>query len=167
MSDEPQTTAVVASKPGTASNLPDAFTKGGGVSFWTSLDASTDEGEALVYHARQGQGIPVADNIGKEFNLTNILMHMAETSTPAGEVQQLLRLVLITDENECLTTFSDGIRESIATLFATKGYPPYAKPPRFKVSQIKTNNGFKLLTLERVFAPKPAEMPAKNTKKAP
>lgn len=127
-----------------------------GPDFWTSLNPKDDAEEPLIYQARQGDLEAVADKPGLEFDLKHVLMHITQISDAGGEVKDVLRIVLITSEGDCLGTFSTGVRDSLATLFGSRGYPPYNPPVRFKVAVRKTNKGFKQVYLDRVFAPKSA-----------
>lgn len=156
MSDVSATNAVTETPPQPVRSLPDQLMGKTGLDFWTSLNASDPDQEPLIYQARQGDLEMLADKIGFEFDLANVLMHMATKETPEGEVKDLLRIVLITATGECYGTFASGVRDSLATVFATRGYPPYSPPIRFRVATKKTSKGFKLLRLDRVFAPKPA-----------
>lgn len=142
--------------------IPAWFMPAGGLDYFTSLRADSDENESLIYNARQGEGETLADMVGQEFDLAHFLVHQAEKELPDGEVATLVRIVLITPDGRCLSTFSDGVMGSLKTLFGTRGLPPYAKPVRFKVATRKTGKGFKLLILERVFAAKPGENGAKK-----
>lgn len=123
-----------------------------GIDFWTSLDAKNESEEPLIYQARQGDLEALADKVGFEFECKHVLMHLASKELENGEVKELLRIVLVTPDGECYGTFSSGVRDSLATLFATRGYPPYSPAIRFKVSVKKTGKGFKMLRLDRVFA---------------
>lgn len=115
------------------------------------LFSTFPEGErAKVVALMQGKAEQLADYVGQDISVQDILAHTVETITEDGEVKALLRIVLAGPDGKAYQTTSEGIRNSIRLLARFYGRPPWKDGLMVKVEAVKTRRNFKTFTLSPV-----------------
>lgn len=122
-------------------------------SFFCSIkDDGTRASKIKIYNALNTQGEQLSDHINEELEIVDISAHtimVVDNST--GELTQTLRTVLIAKDGTTYQAVSNGVISSLQKIFAIVGFPSWVDEPVIvKPVNVKTNNGFKVLTLELV-----------------
>lgn len=122
-------------------------------SFFCSIkDDGTRASKIKIYNALNTQGEQLSDHINEELEIVDISAHtimVVDNST--GELTQTLRTVLIAKDGITYQAVSSGVISSLQKIFAIVGFPSWVDEPVIvKPVNVKTNNGFKVLTLELV-----------------
>lgn len=113
------------------------------------LDVSTWDGKAQLYNATQGQDAKVAEMIGLPMEVVSFLAHPASSPDPkTGEVQHFARIVLFLADGTRVSCGSEGMLNSLRSLCAAFGYPPWAPPMPITVKEEKGAGMNKYYTLE-------------------
>lgn len=108
----------------------------------SSFDINTPEGRAGAFNASQKPAAKWDDWIGRAFPVENVLVHRVATeSLQNGEVVDLSRVVLVSNQGDLLASCSEFVLHSIAKLFATFGPPPWSPPVIIVPSVEKSRKG--------------------------
>lgn len=122
-------------------------------SFFCSIkDDGTRESRVKIYNALNTQGEQLSDHINEELEIVDISAHTIKVvDNSTGELTQTLRTVLIAKDGTTYQSVSSGVISSLQKIFAIVGFPSWVDEPVIvKPVNVKTNNGFKVLTLELV-----------------
>ena len=112
----------------------------------------TRESKVKIYNALNTQGEQLSDHINEELKIVDVAAHTINVVDKAtGELSQTLRTVLIAADGATYQAVSGGVISSLQKIFAIVGFPSWKdEPVVLKPVNVKTNNGFKVLTLELV-----------------
>lgn len=100
--------------------------------FVTTLDTSTDEGQAMLYGA-VSEALPLADHLGATIELVGYTAQIVEFNNEDGEKQEGIRLILTDASGTSFSCMSDGIMKAIKTLVGVYGAPSdWTSPKRVK-----------------------------------
>lgn len=119
-------------------------------SFWCSIKPTTEQNQALLFSAREGESTPLADLINTEIVVENVLLHPVTLVRDNGEAIDVVRIVLISPDGKCVSTCSNGIQQSIRTLCQIYGLPPWQGGRRFKVKQLILKNARRTFKIEPI-----------------
>lgn len=122
-------------------------------SFFCSIkDDGTRASKIKIYNALNTQGEQLSDHINEELEIVDISAHTIKVvDNSTGELTQTLRTVLIAKDGTTYQAVSSGVISSLQKIFAIVGFPSWVDEPVIvKPVNVKTNNGFKVLTLELV-----------------
>lgn len=122
-------------------------------SFFCSIkDDGTRASKVKIYNALNTQGEQLSDHINEELEIVDISAHAIKVvDNSTGELTQTLRTVLIAKDGTTYQAVSSGVISSLQKIFAIVGFPSWVDEPVIvKPVNVKTNNGFKVLTLELV-----------------
>lgn len=89
----------------------------------------------------------IGDCIGQVIDVVNIVAHETSISQPDGGAVLAIRTVLIDQAGMSYGSVAEGVRDSVAQLFALVGLPPYSDPIRLTPVNKTTRAGFKTLKL--------------------
>ena len=131
---------------------PSEFFTGASVGrIWTSLpmDGSRTSKIKLI-NSIENVKANLRDIPGQVIEVTNIVCHSVVFQTDNGEEIEGVRTVLIDSNGDCYATVSDGIRSSLARIFAVVGMPPWEPPVKMAAREVKTRKGFRVMKLELV-----------------
>lgn len=97
----------------------------------------------------ENKSTPGNDLVGKgKVSVTNWYLHRIRLEdAKTGEISEPVRTVLYTKDGGIYHFVSDGIVKAMAGLIKTFGIGPYDPPIDVEVLEIRTNNGFKMMTL--------------------
>jgi hypothetical protein len=116
--------------------------------FWTTLDATSDQGKALVMKAMGEPDVKADKVIGHTFLCAHVLAHGVEMEDAAsGELREAVRSVLIGPEGRTLAFVSAGALKSLRLLIMLYGRGPWEPALPVKVNQVRTRKGFLTYTL--------------------
>ena len=124
-----------------------------GSSFFCSIkDDGTRESKVKIYNALNTQGEQLSDHLNEELKIVDVSAHTINVmDKTTGELSQTLRTVLIAEDGTTYQAVSGGVISSLQKIFAIVGFPSWVDEPVIvKPVNVKTNNGFKVLTLELV-----------------
>lgn len=122
-------------------------------SFFCSIkDDGTRASKIKIYNALNTQGEQLSDHINEELEIVDISAHTIKVvDNSTGELTQTLRTVLIAKDGTTYQAVSSGVISSLQKIFAIVGFPTWIDEPVIvKPVNVKTNNGYKVLTLELV-----------------
>jgi hypothetical protein len=102
-----------------------------------SWDPRTPEGGYLLQKCEEDQDDRVRQKVGEVINVANIYAKLIPeyTNKQTGEVYPLLRICLITTDQDVLGTAANGVRESLLRLIMRHGAPPWPKGVPCKIRQ--------------------------------
>lgn len=130
--------------------------------FYCSFDFKKPETEAMLFRVAQGSDENIMAMINMQIEIEHVYMaHASKINPETGELNEFIRIVLISPEGIAYQCFSQGVRKSIALLAATRGLPPFRPPVRVVVKLQQLGTGRNWLTLELPTAPKEGKAKAK------
>lgn len=120
--------------------------------FCSIQDDGTRESKVKIYNVLNTQGEQLSDHLNEELKIVDVAAHTINVMDKmTGELSQTLRTVLIAEDGTTYQAVSGGIISSLQKIFAIVGFPSWKdEPVVLKPVNVKTNNGFKVLTLELV-----------------
>jgi hypothetical protein len=89
----------------------------------------------------------LSDCIGQAIEVVNIAAHETTIETKDNGPVKAIRTVLIDSQGQSYGSVADGVRDSIANIFALVGMPPWSEPIKLTPVNRTTRNGFKTLKL--------------------
>lgn len=137
----------------------DEFFRGSRLRLFSSFDVTTDDGKiAIMTYAQSGLAAPLADMLGKEFDIEHLLMHVVELEDEdePGVMVQAVRTVLVDTEGNAYAATSAGIVKSLQFLMGLWGQPPYRPARRVKVVTANTRKKRKVFNIIPVVVAKVA-----------
>jgi hypothetical protein len=113
----------------------------------SSFDVSTPEGRVGAFNASQRPASGWEDWLGKAFPVENILVHRVATeSLQNGEVVDVSRVVLVSNQGDLLASCSEFVLHAVAKLFAAFGCPPWSPPVLIVPAVEKSRKGLNYFT---------------------
>lgn len=113
------------------------------ISFYTSIDRSTNEGKAKVLKALGNSDYnlkKVADKM--IIQVTDMVAHRVElVSEETGLTEEADRIILIMEDGQTLSGCSKGFKSSVTNLMAVYGKPPFAPSLPIVVNSVETRKG--------------------------
>lgn len=120
------------------------------IDYWTSLDGKSSESKSLIYAARQGKAEQLADAVGHEIVVVDLLLHPVVLRREDGEEVPLTRAVAILDDGRTVGTCSTGVVSCLKTACQIWGLPPWRPGLRFRVVQLSISGNRRTFKLEPV-----------------
>lgn len=159
--------------PGTQLALPgagvivssDEFFRGSQLRLFSSFDVTSDDGKiAIMTYAQSGLAMPLADMLGKEFDVQHLLMHVVELEDEdePGVMVKAVRTVLVDPDGNAYAATSAGIVKSLQFLMGLWGQPPYKPARRVKVVTANTRKKRKVFNIVPVSVAKIVDNGAKT-----
>lgn len=128
-------------------------TEPGSPTILTNVRTDREDEENIAFVAGGPGSFPIADMIGKTFELAYFWSHRIELSQrEGGEIVNVVRTVLINPQQETVACVSRGITDSLGTLMALRGYGPWNPPVVILFREVATNNKRRVYNF--VLAPK-------------
>lgn len=121
--------------------------------FYCSISNSgSREDEVKIYNALNSASEQLSDHRNEVIDIVDVAAHPIKVVSKAtGELVNTLRVVLIDKDGVCYQAVSIGVVSSLQKIFSIIGMPSWNdNPVKVKPVEIKTNNGFKVLSLELV-----------------
>lgn len=122
-------------------------------SFWSSIKPVDERSQSLLFSAREGESRQLADLINQEIVVENLLIHPVTLVRDNGEAIQVVRIVMIAPNGDCVSTCSNGVQQSIRTLCQIYGLPPWPGGRRFRVRQLVLKSARRTFKLDPVVIP--------------
>lgn len=117
---------------------------------YSSFVAETANDKAKLYNALNSPEVRIADHIGKEINVKDVIIEPVEiVDDKTGEVRTTPRVTLIDDAGHTYTATSYGIFNSLKRIFGLYGSPTWEDGIPVRVRQI-TNGANRIFTLDIV-----------------
>lgn len=117
-----------------------------------SMRIESKEDKIKFYNAISNTENQLQDYVNKEIVIKDIYAETASSIKPeTGELQEFVRIVIISPNGTSYATGSSGVFSSLKRLIALFGAPTWDEGLKVVVKQKKTKNGnHKVLTLEAV-----------------
>lgn len=144
-----------------ASNLPAVITEamqtvplsqimaGPRADYWASWPVATIADRVTVHNARNKDAVQLDTVMGQTLMIRGVIAHLASVEDKeSGEVQELVRCVLIGADGTCYSCCSMGVRESVRDLMSNFGEGPWEPPLPLIPHTGKTRQGFRVFKLE-------------------
>jgi len=132
-----------------------------GPNFWCSVPLDTQAGRMLVFAAREGTSEQASKWINQTIRVENLLLHPVTFQKESGEVDDLIRAVMIQPDGQMIATCSAGIVSSLRTACQVFGRPPWNPCLSFVIRQLELKGGHRMYKL----VPESIEVQAKEKKK--
>ena len=119
-------------------------------SIYSSFVAESNNDKAKLYNALNSPEVRIADHIGKEINVKDVIIEPVEiVDEKTGEVRTTPRVTLIDVNGHTYTATSYGIYNSLKRIFGLYGSPTWEDGIPVRVRQI-TNGANRIFTLDIV-----------------
>lgn len=119
-------------------------------SIYSSFIAESNDDKAKLYNALNSPEVRIADHIGKEINVKDVIIEPVEiVDEKTGEVRTTPRVTLIDVNGHTFTATSYGIYNSLKRIFGLYGSPTWEEGIPVRVRQI-TNGANRIFTLDIV-----------------
>ena len=119
-------------------------------SIYSSFVAESNDDKAKLYNALNSPEVRIADHIGKEINVKDVIIEPVEiVDEKTGEVRTTPRVTLIDVNGHTYTATSYGIYNSLKRIFGLYGSPTWEEGIPVRVRQI-TNGANRIFTLDIV-----------------
>ena len=121
--------------------------------FCSIQDDGTRKTKVAIYNAINGADESLGEHINEVLEIVDVVAHpVTLVDEETGEINEVLRTVLIDKNGKAYTAVSEGVTNSLARIFSIIGMPSWKdEPVKMKLKQIKTRNGNnKVNTLELV-----------------
>ena len=119
-------------------------------SIYCSFIAETANDKAKLYNALNAPEVKIADHIGKEINVKDVIIEPVEiVDEKTGEVRTAPRVTLIDVAGHTYTATSYGIYNALKRIFGLYGSPTWEEGIPVRVRQI-TNGQNRIFTLDIV-----------------
>lgn len=119
-------------------------------SIYSSFVAESNDDKAKLYNALNSPEVRIADHIGKEINVKDVIIEPVEiVDEKTGEVRTTPRVTLIDVNGHTFTATSYGIYNSLKRIFGLYGSPTWEEGIPVRVRQI-TNGANRIFTLDIV-----------------
>lgn len=129
-------------------SLVSALQNPGTQMFCSIRDDGSRSSKAKIYNAVNGAAEQLSDHINETLSIKDVVAH--EIMLPdmqTGEVTNCLRTVLIAEDGTAYQAVSQGVVSSLSKIFAIVGMPTWDEPVHLTPMNVKTKQGFKVLTL--------------------
>ena len=114
---------------------------------YVSFKPETDEQKAALYKAMNQPDRKMGDFINTKIKVVDLYIEVVEIADEeTGEMNQLPRVVLFTDDGTTYASISKGIFNAVKRLCAVYGMPHWENPIPLKIIQTTAKNR-KFLTL--------------------
>jgi len=142
----PDQTPAHAQPPAQArGNAMDFFSEAGTKKQWFNVATPL---EALqVIAAMDDTDFKLGDCRGQIIDCVQIVAHESEFENKEHELIAAVRTVIIDSQGKSYGSVAQGVRDSVASLFAMIGFPPYNPPIKLTPVEKTTRAGFKTLKL--------------------
>lgn len=119
-------------------------------SIYSSFVAESNNDKAKLYNALNSPEVRIADHIGKEINVKDVIIEPVEiVDEKTGEVRTTPRVTLIDVNGHTYTATSYGIYNSLKRIFGLYGSPTWEEGIPVRVRQL-TNGANRIFTLDIV-----------------
>ena len=151
MSEQNQSKAVAPVTGGGANMEKIANLTNGVAALYSSIKGETLE-ERLQILSAVTDPEPVSEHLGETLNLQNVIVQATQVTDPkTGEVSDVLRTILITEEGDAYAAISTGIFQYLQNLFDIVGHPStWSAPLPVQVVEKKGRSGYRYMTVKVV-----------------
>lgn len=119
-------------------------------SIYSSFVAESNDDKAKLYNALNAPEVKIADHIGKEINVKDVIIEPVEiVDEKTGEVCTAPRVTLIDVAGHTYAATSNGIYNALKRIFALYGSPTWEDGIPVRIRQI-TNGQNRIFTLDIV-----------------
>lgn len=119
-------------------------------SIYSSFVAESNDDKAKLYNALNSPEVRIADHIGKEINVKDVIIEPVEiVDEKTGEVRTAPRVTLIDVNGHTYTATSYGLYNSLKRIFGLYGSPTWEEGIPVRVRQI-TSGANRIFTLDIV-----------------
>lgn len=119
------------------------------VFFCSIEDDGSRESKVKIYNSINTDGEKLIDHCGETLEITDVAAHgvsLADEKT--GEINEVLRVVLIATDGTTYSCVSSGVIESLKKIFAIVGVPSWKEEPvKIVPTEVRTKQGRRVLTL--------------------
>ena len=117
--------------------------------FSSIVNDGSRESQVAMYSAINDAEQSLSDHLGEVLEIEHMVAHTIELEDEmTKEMQQAMRVVLVTSDGQGYHSVSQGVVSSIQKLIATVGQAPWTPPLKVVPVEKKTRKGFKTLTLK-------------------
>lgn len=129
-----------------------ALSVDGGFTLQTSLDISSRENRIKILEIVDGESLPYENVVNTEFLLADFVAHPVQlTSKETGEVFDAIRLLLIDESGQVVSTCSPYVLESLKRIGWAQGkMPPWDPPIKVRLAQSKVADNKRVFKLQVV-----------------
>lgn len=117
--------------------------------FCSIKDDGTRASKVAIYNSINNDGEKLIDHCGETLEITDVAAHgvsLADEKT--GEINEVLRVVLIATDGTTYSCVSSGVIESLKKIFAIVGVPSWKdEPVKIIPTEVRTKQGRRVLTL--------------------
>ena len=117
--------------------------------FCSIKDDGTRASKVAIYNSINNDGEKLIDHCGETLEITDVAAHgvsLADEKT--GEINEVLRVVLIATDGTTYSCVSSGVVESLKKIFAIVGVPSWKdEPVKIIPTEVRTKQGRRVLTL--------------------
>lgn len=113
---------------------------------YASFETTDTAGKKALYNALNGDCASIADNVGKEIVISDVVVARSQTTDDNGEVKDSARTILIGPDGNRYASSSFGVLRSIIGLCQAFGSLHFDEPLTIIPIDVKTKKGhtFKL-----------------------
>jgi hypothetical protein len=120
-----------------------------GTGIVSTLDGATREGKVATLNAVTNAE-PINEHLGEVINLTHVVVQAVQIADEkTGEVSDVPRTILLTDDGTAYAAVSDAILGSLRDVFGIMGHPSeWTEPLPVKVVEKRGRAGFRFYKIE-------------------
>jgi hypothetical protein len=115
--------------------------------WYGTIDPNDKMAGLAIVAAIDDTDFQIGDCLGTVIEVVNVAAHETVIETKDKGRVTAIRTVLIDKDGKSYGSVAEGVRDSIANLFAMVGMPPWSEPIRLTPVNKTTRNGFKTLKL--------------------
>lgn len=117
--------------------------------FCSIKDDGSRASKVAIYNSINSDGEKLIDHCGETLEISDVAAHgvsLADEKT--GEINEVLRVVLIGTDGTTYSCVSSGVTESLKKIFAIIGVPSWKNDPvKIIPTEVRTKQGRRVLTL--------------------
>ena len=115
--------------------------------------ASTFTGEDFATKVRVfdavSNALPISEHVGETINLRNWVGQVVEVADEDGELQSVVRVILVDADGTAYAALSDGLYRALVNIAGVIGLPDtWSNPIAVKVVEQRSRKGFRFFTLK-------------------
>jgi hypothetical protein len=116
-----------------------------------SIDGDTRAKQILIYNIVAGSTQSLGDMVGTKIEVQDVIAHSVRlTSQETGEIQELIRTILVSPDGSAYSAVSFGVANCLKKLMKIVGPPPWSPPLVLVPRQTRTSSNRQILLLEAI-----------------
>lgn len=93
--------------------------------------------------------LPISEHVGETINLRNWVGQVVEVSDEDGELQSVVRVILVDADGTAYAALSDGLYRALVNIAGVIGLPDtWATPIPVKIVEQRSRKGYRFFTLK-------------------